>query len=251
MRYFDGGVVYPDADELLSGSAWQESLDAEELADVLRSAMREEYADANGEDMGDALENVLEAMSPAEAFNFGSALNQIGKSATRLASDPAFIQVVRAAAPIAGGAVGTAIGGPLGTAVGSRLGTLAASALPARVAPPPGAAPRAAVPRAAAPAPGTAAPPPGTPLSPDIPPWASHPGRRPRRSLPHACSRHSDDAPARVRPHRHGRRRWREARRPRRRLWCFASSAMCCRACWRRLLASTAASRSAAFPPRR
>jgi len=142
-------------------SGWHEGLEAEELADVLRSTMREEYADASDEEMGDALETVLDSMSPAEAFSFGSALNQIGKSASRLASDPAFIQVVRTAAPIAGGALGTVIGGPAGTAVGSRLGTLAANALPGGAVP----AAAAAAPVAAAPVPG-AAPPPG--ISPPV-----------------------------------------------------------------------------------
>jgi hypothetical protein len=130
---------------------------AVDIVHVLRSTMREEYADASDEEMGDALENVLGAMSPAEALNFGSALNQIGKSANRLASDPAFIQAVRTAAPIAGGALGTVIGGPVGTALGSKLGSLAANALPAG-APPPSAAAVAAPPAAGVPAPGIPAP---------------------------------------------------------------------------------------------
>jgi hypothetical protein len=180
-------MFYPAVGEMPGEYGWGEDLEAEELADVLRSTMREEYADASDEEMGDALESVLDSMTPAEAFNFGSALNQIGKSASRLASNPAFAQIVRTAAPIAGGALGTAIGGPLGTALGTRLGTLAASALPARaaprpvaaapaarppvVAPPPPAAaapspavavPAVAVPAAADPAP-SAAPPPGIP----------------------------------------------------------------------------------------
>jgi len=159
-------VFYPAAGEMTGEYAWDEDLEAEELADVLRSTMRQEYAGASDEEMGDALESVLDSMTPAEAFSFGSALNQIGKSASRLASDPAFIQVVRTAAPIAGGAVGTAIGGPLGTALGSRLGTLAASALPARAARPPVAA--APPPVAAAPPPVTATPPSVTATPPSV-----------------------------------------------------------------------------------
>ncbi len=156
-------ALYPAAGELPGESGWHEDLEADELADVLRSTMREEYADASDEEMGDALENVLDSMSQAEAFNFGSALNQIGKSASRLASDPAFTQVLRTAAPIVGGAAGTALGGPLGAAVGSKLGTIAASALPARAAPSPGAAAP-----AVRPAPGAAAPSPGIPTPPGI-----------------------------------------------------------------------------------
>ena len=102
MRRPDRGDIYPAAGYLAAEAAWTEGLEAEDLGDVLRSAMREEYAGASDAEMSDALENVLDAMSPAEAFNFGSALNQIGKSPSRLASDPAFIQVVRTAAPVAG-----------------------------------------------------------------------------------------------------------------------------------------------------
>lgn len=169
-------MFYPAVGEMPGEYGWGEDSEAEELADVLRSTMREEYADASDEEMGDALENVLDSMTPAEAFNFGSALNQIGKSASRLASDPAFAQVVRTAAPIAGGALGTAIGGPLGTAVGSRLGTLAASALPARAAPRPvAAAPAAPPPVAAPPPPAAAAPPAAVPAAAEPAPSAAPP----------------------------------------------------------------------------
>ena len=254
MRYLDRGVVYPDVDELRASPAGRGSWTprSSPMSCGLRCARSMRTRTMRS--MGDALENVLEAMSPAEAFNFGSALNQIGKSASRLASDPAFIQVVRTAAPIAGGAVGTAIGGPLGTAVGSQLGTSRGErpACQGRTAAGGRAAcRRAACCRACA---GYGGAPTGVPHSHRIsrPHRASRPRRRPRRSL-HACLRAQRRCPRsqRFRPHRHRRRRWRGARRPRRRLWCFASSAMCCRACWRRLLASTAASRSAAFPPRR
>ena len=167
-------MFYPAVGDMTDEYGWGEDLEAEELADVLRSTMREEYADASDEEMGDALESVLDSMTPAEAFNFGSALNQIGKSASRLASDPAFIQVVRTAAPMAGGALGTAIGGPLGTAVGSRLGALAASALPARAAPPPVAA--APPPVAAAPPPAAAAPTTAVPAAEPAPSAVPPPG---------------------------------------------------------------------------
>ena len=135
MRRLDDSGGHPAVGSLLGEAAWTENPSPEELADVLRSALREEYADASDAEMGDALENVLDSMSAAEAFNFGSALSQIGKSASKLASDPTFAQIVRTAAPIAGGALGTVIGGPVGTALGSQLGNLAASALPAPPAP--------------------------------------------------------------------------------------------------------------------
>jgi hypothetical protein len=168
MERLDRVGIYPAAGALPGGTSWAETLEAEEFGDVLRSAMREEYADASVEEMGDALVNVLDSMSPAEAFNFSSALDRIGKSASRLTSDPTFIQIARTAAPIAGGALGTMVGGPVGTALGSKLGSLAVSALPARAASPSAGA----KPVAAAPVPGTAAmPPPGMP-----PPAAAAPG---------------------------------------------------------------------------
>jgi hypothetical protein len=162
VRRLDDSGGHPAVGSLLGEAAWTENSSPEELADVLRSALRDEHADASDAEMGDALENVLDSMSAAEAFNFGSALSQIGKSASKLAADPAFAQIVRTAAPIAGGALGTVIGGPVGTALGSQLGNLAASALPAPPAPRP-------VP-AAAPAPPPPVPVPAPPVRAAPPP---------------------------------------------------------------------------------
>ena len=130
---------------------------------------------------------VLDSMSPAESFNFATAINQIGKSAGSVLSDPTFGAIARTALPIAGGALGTVIGGPVGTALGTQIGSIAAGALPARAAPrqpltpipapgvaaPTAAAPTAAAPTAAAPngssqtvpSPTGAAPAPGTTVS--------------------------------------------------------------------------------------
>jgi hypothetical protein len=162
VRRLDDSGGHPAVGSLLGEAACTENSSPEELADVLRSALRDEHADASDAEMGDALENVLDSMSAAEAFNFGSALSQIGKSASKLAADPAFAQIVRTAAPIAGGALGTVIGGPVGTALGSQLGNLAASALPAPPAPRP-------VP-AAAPAPPPPVPVPAPPVRAAPPP---------------------------------------------------------------------------------
>ena len=127
MRHLDDRYLYPASDV----AEWAEGPDTAELAEALRSALDEGYADASGEAMGDALANVLDSMSPAEGFNFASALNRISKSAGQLVSDPTFVAVAQTALPIVGGVAGTAIGGPVGTALGSKLGSLAASALPA------------------------------------------------------------------------------------------------------------------------
>ena len=142
MRRLDESYSYTAGGE----SGWTEGLDDEELADVLRSTLHESYADASDDEMEDALANVLDSLSPAEAFNFASALNRIGKGASRLMSDPAFVSVAHTALPVLGGAAGTLIGGPAGTAVGGKLGSLAASALPT----PPRPAPVTARPAAAA-----------------------------------------------------------------------------------------------------
>jgi hypothetical protein len=99
--------------------------------------LHESYADASDEEMEDACANVLGSMSAAEAFNFASALNRIGKGAGQLISDPAFASVAQTALPVLGGATGTLIGGPAGTALGGKLGSLAASALPTRPPPAP------------------------------------------------------------------------------------------------------------------
>jgi len=182
VRSLDRGG-YPTVSELTGESGWSEDLRSEDLADVLRSSLRAEYADASDEELRDALENVFDAISPAEEFSFSAAVNQAGKSFSRLAADPTFRQVVRTAAPIAGGALGTVIGGPLGTALGTQLGNLAAGALAPPVPPPapPAAAPpvTAVTPAATAPLPGVPTPGPGVPaptapsaapaLVPDVP----------------------------------------------------------------------------------
>ena len=132
----------------------------QDLAGALRSALHEQYAGASDEELQDALDNVLDGMSPAEGFNFGAALSQIGKSANRLVSDPTFIQIAKTAAPIAGGALGSIVGGPIGTALGTQLGNLAVGALPAArpsvPAQPPASAPAAAPAPVPPPTPGAA-----------------------------------------------------------------------------------------------
>jgi len=176
VRSLDRGG-YPTVSQLTGESGWSGDLRSEEVADVLRSSLRSEYADASDQELSDALEDIFDAMSPAEGFNFSAALSQAGKSINRLAADPTFRQVVQTAAPIAGGAMGTVIGGPLGTALGTQLGTLAAGALagPAPPAPAPP-APAPAAPPATPPAPPPAAAPPATPpLPPPAPPPAPPP----------------------------------------------------------------------------
>ncbi len=160
--------VYTLDDFPRSEALWGDGLSAEELAEVLRTAMRDEYANASSEAMGDALGNVLDSMSAAEAFNFTSSLNRLGKTAGQVLSDPTFQQVARAALPIAG----TLLAGPAGAA----LGNLAASALPQPAQPPTAPRPAAGAPAPSAPTPGPAALPPPTPAVAPEPSPAALPG---------------------------------------------------------------------------
>jgi len=166
VRRPDDSRSYPGVGTLLGeAAAWTDTLSSGELTHAFRSALSEGYADASDAEVADALENVLDSMSAAEGFNFGSALSGIARSASKVVSDPTFAQIVRTAAPIAGGALGTVIGGPLGGALGSQLGNLAAQALPTPAGPPAPAAPPPAppaprIPQAfAAPGPVRSAPP--------------------------------------------------------------------------------------------
>jgi hypothetical protein len=162
VRRLDDSGRYPAVGTLLGEAAWADTLSTGELADVFRSSLREEYAEASDAEMGDALENVLDSMSAAEAFNFGSALSQIGKSASSLVRDPTFQQIVRTAAPIAGRVAG-AYFGPAGSALGGELGNLAAQALPTPAAPPAPPAPAPPAPqRPAVPGPAPSAPAPAS-----------------------------------------------------------------------------------------
>ncbi|MCF6509658.1 hypothetical protein E9549_20000 [Blastococcus sp. MG754426] len=103
----------------------------EPLGDVLAEAVGDGYADADAEDFDAALAEMMESLTPAEAVGLTRVLRQIGRTAGRIASDPAVAQVAATVLPAAGGAIGTAIGGPVGTAVGANLGAVAARALPA------------------------------------------------------------------------------------------------------------------------
>jgi hypothetical protein len=107
-----------------------EDWDDASLGDVLAEVVSDGYADADAEDFDEALAEMMESLSPAEAVGLTRVLRQIGRTAGRIASDPAVTQVAATVLPAAGGAIGTAIGGPVGTAVGANLGAVAARALP-------------------------------------------------------------------------------------------------------------------------
>lgn len=110
--------------------------DPAELAVALGEALDDGYAMATIDDLEEALSNVLDSMTAAEAFNFAKALKQIERGAAKVVADPAFNQVAAAVLPLAGGALGTVIGGPVGTSLGTSLGSAAAKALPGRTTQP-------------------------------------------------------------------------------------------------------------------
>jgi hypothetical protein len=119
MTGMDDGYGYPATREL-----WQTGDLGAGNTEILRSALHAGYAAASDDEVEDALGNIVESMSPAEALNFASALQRMGKSAVQLMSDPTVASIAQTALPVVGGA----IAGP----AGASLGTLAASALPAR-----------------------------------------------------------------------------------------------------------------------
>lgn len=118
--------------DLYDDESWTDDdsdYDFEELAEVLQDALSDDYSDAEPEDIDNALGEVLDSMSAAEAFNFAKALKQVSRTAGKVVADPMFRKVVGTALPTATGALGTLLGGPAGTALGSRLGSAAAGAL--------------------------------------------------------------------------------------------------------------------------
>lgn len=113
-------------DEFGTGTDEQDGWYGEVLAEVLC----DEYADADLEALDEAVAEMLDALTPAEAFGLTKALHQIASGAGRVVSDPAFSRIAAGVLPVAGGALGTVVGGPLGTALGTQLGTAAVKALP-------------------------------------------------------------------------------------------------------------------------
>lgn len=155
--------AYDDYDDALDGAIGY----ADGLGEALAEVLSDDYAMATPEDLDLAVADVLDELSPAEAFGLGKALRQLGSGAGKLVSDPAFAQIAGKVLPTAGGALGTAIGGPLGTAVGTQLGSVAARSLPrARTA-------AAAAPPVVAPPPAPPPPPPAAAPEPAATPSAA------------------------------------------------------------------------------
>lgn len=133
-RTLDGFGWYPPEED------WFD--EPSSLSAVLGDALHDCYADAEPEELEEALDNVMDAMSAAEALSVTSALKQIGRASGQVLGDPAVARIAGTALPMGGSALGTVIGGPAGTAIGGGLGQAAAKALagPARALSSPAAA---------------------------------------------------------------------------------------------------------------
>lgn len=98
-----------------------------EMAEGLRDVLHEDYHYATPEEMEVALIDMLESMTPAEGFNFGKILSQIGKAGKKVLRNPIAAKIAKTALPIAGSTIGTFFG-PLGTMAGGKLGQIAGQA---------------------------------------------------------------------------------------------------------------------------
>ncbi|MEU7864229.1 hypothetical protein [Nonomuraea sp. NPDC049141] len=122
-----------DQDDLDLLEEYLNEADFVDLGEVLRESLVEDYDDASPEEMDEALLNVFDSMTAAEALSLGNVLSRIEKGAAQTLANPAVGQLAKTSLPIAGGAIGTAIGGPVvGTAVGQGLGKVVANSLPAK-----------------------------------------------------------------------------------------------------------------------
>lgn len=119
-----------DDGEVDFGPEW--STEDDDLADVLRDVLHEDYADAGADELDDALESVLAELSPAESINFAKALRRITSGAGSVLSNPLVTRAVRAGLPVGTGALGAVLGGPTGASLASNLGSTVAKALPGR-----------------------------------------------------------------------------------------------------------------------
>jgi len=102
--------------------------DSPELAETLREVLHDRYQGAAPEELEEVLFDVLESMGPAEGFNFGNVLRQIGTAGEKVLKDPTVGQIAGTVLPVAGTAIGTIYGGPVGAAIGGKLGQTAAQA---------------------------------------------------------------------------------------------------------------------------
>ncbi|WP_066370352.1 hypothetical protein [Herbidospora mongoliensis] len=121
-----------DQDDLDLLEEYLDDVDFVDLGEVLRESLVDDYDNASPEEMDEALLNIFDSMTAAEALSLGSALSRIEKGAAQTLAIPAFGQLAKTSLPIAGGALGTAIGGPGGTVAGQGLGKVVANSLPTK-----------------------------------------------------------------------------------------------------------------------
>ena len=133
-------IEIPETEEYYSfdEDKFEEELDIEaleyeetmEMVEGLREVLSEEYKDLDNEEMQEMLYDILESMSPAEAFNFGNILKTVAKGAGSILSNPSTSKTLKTILPVAGQIAGTAFGGPVGAMIGQGIGGFAAQAIP-------------------------------------------------------------------------------------------------------------------------
>ena len=141
MTRFDSSGIFGPAHDLPGEDGWFEDLGADDFVDALRSTMREEYADASDEEMGDALTNLLRLNEPGG----GDQLRRLRWTGSGRAQ-VSWRQIRRSRrwpgphCRSSAGRRARSAAGRQALRLGTMLGGLAASVLPASAAPPAAAA---------------------------------------------------------------------------------------------------------------
>src|SRR5829696_146442 len=118
----DAGELYP---EQLGGDLDQDL----GWGDSLRAALSEELAETASADEVDALiGDLMESLTPAEAFNLGKAMTGAQQGAAAVLSNRTVGQIAQTALPLAG----TLMAGPGGTMLGAGLARSLAQSSPQR-----------------------------------------------------------------------------------------------------------------------
>jgi hypothetical protein len=104
-------------------------INTEDELEGFRALFNNRYQNASLDQLDRSLSAVYDSMTPAEEFNFGSALKKIGSAGKSVIKSPIVSKIGATALPIAGAAAGTFIGGPAGTAIGGQLGQVAGGAM--------------------------------------------------------------------------------------------------------------------------
>src|SRR5262245_40630624 len=127
--WLDEEALYDDElyDDELDDEALYDEEDDEfiDLGDAFRRLLHDDYAGLSPEETDEVLLDMVESLPPDEGSSFLNALSSIAKTGRDAVRSPQFSQILSAAAPLAG----TALGGPAGGAIARSLAQAAGSAL--------------------------------------------------------------------------------------------------------------------------